>query len=153
MARKRSKQTLAQRKANPNSLYYKSRCDDEWKLYIKMDAHFECAICGSKSKLNAHHHIDRSNVETRHAFWNGTALCPGCHKFAVNSAHKNGVWFADWLRKNRNTKYRLTVDYKYKLHDPKEKWDYKARYAYLHRVVKDMKKHYKPLTKRRKLNK
>ena len=77
-----------------------------------------CAVCGlangsSNNKLNkktgkmgisylnAHHIEDRSNYALRWDLLNGIALCPSCHEFGKNSAHRAPVWFVDWISDNR----------------------------------------------------
>lgn len=76
-----------------------------------------CAICGSKdgaengntrkdgkpgkSFINSHHIEDRTNYSLRWDLLNGIALCPSCHEFSKNSAHRAPVWFIDWLVANR----------------------------------------------------
>ena len=61
----------------------------------------KCAICGDPVKPNAHHIVNRDiSPALRFDPNNSIALCSRCHKFSLKSAHKNGVWFASWLREH-----------------------------------------------------
>ena len=63
-------------------------------------------ICGAKEKrLNAHHLVPRQFLEFRHELDNGIALCVHCHNFGKFSAHKNPLWFANWLKLNKENDY------------------------------------------------
>ena len=74
----------------------------------------KCAVCGAvnqgKSYVNAHHVI--GYVQSRRLRYdpiNGVLLCPSHHKFGKLSAHKNGVWFAEWLRNVRPLQYQYVL--------------------------------------------
>jgi hypothetical protein len=57
--------------------------------------------------LNAHHILPRQGYpEFMFDANNGASLCPKHHKFGKYSAHKNPVWFAEFLRKFHLRKYR-----------------------------------------------
>lgn len=61
-----------------------------------------CVICGDTVKPNSHHIVGRETCGALRFDWrNGISLCARHHKFATESAHRNGVWFANWLRVNR----------------------------------------------------
>jgi len=65
-----------------------------------------CQICGKSDKmLNAHHLVPRQFLEWRWEMDNGIALCVYCHNFGKFSAHKNPLWFANWLKLNRENDY------------------------------------------------
>jgi len=69
-----------------------ARVGDEWG--------HKCAVCGSESTPNAHHLENRNTCRAlRYDPMNGVLLCPSHHKFGKDSAHKGGIWFADWLRR------------------------------------------------------
>ena len=70
----------------------KTRKDKAWAILVK-ERDKACVICGEIKRLNAHHIIPREVKETRWLLENGVSLCPGCHKFRVNSAHRNPLWF------------------------------------------------------------
>ena len=70
-----------------------ARVGDEWG--------HKCAVCGSDSLPNAHHLENRNTCRAlRYDPMNGVLLCPSHHKFGKDSAHKGGIWFADWLRRH-----------------------------------------------------
>jgi|TARA_R100000501_G_C2615486_1_gene109172 hypothetical protein len=65
-----------------------------------------CQICGKEGKyMNAHHLIPKNFIKWRYDMDNGIILCAGCHTLAKFSAHKNPLWFARWLRINKNPIY------------------------------------------------
>lgn len=76
-----------------------------------------CAVCGKKhgfvdpatgkpSYMNAHHIEPRATCAAlRYDPMNGILLCPSCHKFGRNSAHKGSIWFITWLIANRKDQY------------------------------------------------
>lgn len=58
-------------------------------------------------RLNAHHILSKEAYpEFALLAINGIALCPANHKYSKFSAHKNGLWFFEWLKKNRPVQYR-----------------------------------------------
>lgn len=77
----------------------------------------KCAVCGKPhgavdektgrpSYLNAHHIEPRATCAAlRYDVMNGILLCPSCHKFGRNSAHKGTIWFITWLMDNRREQY------------------------------------------------
>lgn len=77
----------------------------------------KCAICGKvhgevdpktgkPSYMNAHHIEPRATCAAlRYDPMNGILLCPSCHKFGRNSAHKGTIWFVTWLMNNRRDQY------------------------------------------------
>jgi len=69
-----------------------TRKDKEWALAVKKRDK-SCVICGETKRLNAHHMFPREIKETRWLLENGISLCPGCHRFRINSAHRNPLWF------------------------------------------------------------
>ena len=73
-----------------------------------------CAICGKENSkdapLNAHHIMPRQMFSgLRFDPQNGIALCPKCHKMGKWSAHKGGIWFAEWLRNHAPEKYQHCI--------------------------------------------
>ena len=72
-----------------------------WTARVGEDWKHVCAVCGSASTPNAHHLENRNTCRIlRYDPMNGILLCPSHHKFGKDSAHKGGLWFADWLRRN-----------------------------------------------------
>jgi len=95
---------LKQKKAKPNSKYWKKKADDAWAKEIRKVG--RCEICGRVgSKLNAHHIISRTRLRFRHDLSNGICLCCYCHRFSPSfSPHVDtysGEMFLNWLQINR----------------------------------------------------
>ena len=52
-----------------------------WSKFIRLRDGFECVICGSDERLNAHHIFRKSFLkETKFQTGNGITLCGECHK-------------------------------------------------------------------------
>lgn len=69
-----------------------------------------CAVCGSESTPNAHHLENRNTCRAlKFDENNGILLCPSHHKFGKNSAHKGGIWFAEWLRTHYPERYAYVL--------------------------------------------
>jgi len=82
----------------------RNKLDKEWKQQIKL-RDVGCVICGVSERANCHHIISRNIKELRHDVMNGILLCPSHHKWGTFSAHKNGLWFTNWLIEHRNEQY------------------------------------------------
>lgn len=81
-----------------------------WAAIVHSYYNDHCAICGKENSkeapLNAHHIMPRQMFSgLRFDPQNGIALCPRCHKMGKWSAHKGGIWFAEWLRNHAREKY------------------------------------------------
>lgn len=90
----------------------------EWSLAIRTRDSHTCALCGrstqsdSTLRLNAHHILPKKFFpDVQFEMWNGVSLCPKCHTFGKFSAHKNGVFFAEWLKHVRPEQYEEVVRY------------------------------------------
>jgi len=99
MTRKYKKKTIEQKELEKR--------DKNWANKVKLNFNNKCALCLETKYLNSHHIIPREIKEFR--FWeiNGIALCVKCHKFGLNSAHRNPLWFFMQLDKF----YKLKIDY------------------------------------------
>ena len=75
----------------------RNRKDKEWRTAVVERYHGSCVICGSERYPNAHHIIPRNFKEVRWDVKNGIILCPMHHKLGKFSAHKNALWFINWL--------------------------------------------------------
>ncbi len=84
----------------------RNKKDKQWRIDIMSEYNGECVICGNKIRPNAHHIIPRTFKETRWDVKNGIILCPLHHRFGKFSAHKNALWFINWLRANEEDKYK-----------------------------------------------
>lgn len=61
-------------------------------------------------RLNCHHIEDKGNWALRFSIFNGVLVCPTCHKFGIDSAHKSPVWFLNQIPKHikeKVLKYRI----------------------------------------------
>lgn len=97
----------------------------EWSLAIRTRDGHTCALCGRSNdsdssvrpllrplRLNAHHILPKKFFpDVQFEMWNGVSLCPKCHTFGKFSAHKNGVFFAEWLKHSRPEQYEEVVRY------------------------------------------
>lgn len=84
----------------------------------------KCAICGKvhgevdpktgkPSYMNAHHIEPRATCAAlRYDPLNGILLCPYCHKFGRNSAHKGTIWFITWLMLHRTEQYKYVMSHR-----------------------------------------
>lgn len=84
----------------------------------------KCAVCGKlhgekdpktgkPSYMNAHHIEPRATCAAlRYDPLNGILLCPSCHKFGRNSAHKGTIWFITWLINNRPEQYQYVMSHR-----------------------------------------
>lgn len=84
--------------------------DDAWSVAVKSLAGWRCQVCGKRNNLNSHHIVGRRNYRLRWEVRNGVCLCVSHHKFGVESAHENPVWFDKWLRDNRPSDYEFLQD-------------------------------------------
>lgn len=72
-----------------------------WREEVYKNAKYKCEVCGKKETLNPHHIITKRNLSTRFYIPNGCCLCSGCHVLNNKSAHKDGLWFSDFIREKR----------------------------------------------------
>lgn len=82
----------------------RNKKDKVWREAIK-ERDKVCVICLSSKFLNCHHIFPRNLTEFRWDLKNGILLCPKHHKWGTYSAHKNGLWFVNWLIENRTEQY------------------------------------------------
>ena len=78
----------------------RNKLDKEWKKTIHARFNNICVVdgCGKTKYLNAHHILPKETYKKyRHDPMNGVLLCPTHHKFGKLSAHKNALWFVQWL--------------------------------------------------------
>jgi 5-methylcytosine-specific restriction endonuclease McrA len=69
-----------------------------------------CVVCGAGEHLQAHHILPKESYPLLSLdSANGVTLCPRHHKFGKESAHKNAVWWAEWLRTNRPAQWTWAV--------------------------------------------
>ena len=83
--------------------------DRKWSARIR-ERDGQCAICGAKDKrLNAHHLVPRQFEKYRLDMDNGITLCVTHHTFGKWSAHKNPIWFYEWMLNNRSEQLGLAI--------------------------------------------
>ena len=88
-----------------------------WAAIVHAYHNGRCAVCGKEhtpqAPLNAHHIMPRQMFSgLRFDPQNGIALCPKCHKMGKFSAHKGGIWFAEFLRTKYPEKYEHCLKHK-----------------------------------------
>ena len=131
MGKKRKKATLAKRKANPNSKYWKGKADEAWAAEIKRVG--KCEKCNSVGSLNAHHIISRTRLRFRHDISNGVCLCVRCHVFdCYCSPHADSYGaenFLQWLKEERPGQWAWYEENKHDKRQPD--WTYRERYEEL----------------------
>ena len=73
------------------------KLDDAWSLACKKKAGWKCEVCGATKSLNSHHIVGRRNRTLRWDLRNSVCLCVSHHKFGLQSAHEDPLWFKEWL--------------------------------------------------------
>jgi hypothetical protein len=72
----------------------KAKLDRLWSKIVR-HGYLVCMMCGQPHKmLNAHHMISRRVTAYRWNLNNFVVLCPGCHKWRVDSVHTS-PWFVE----------------------------------------------------------
>lgn len=80
----------------------------EWSKLIRKKGY--CEVCLKNKNLNAHHILPKDRYQNlMFEELNGICLCVSCHKYNKYSAHKNGIWFTEWLKVNRNDLYTYVM--------------------------------------------
>ena len=87
--------------------------DKEWSIRVKNSFNNICAFCDKDKYIQAHHIIPREIKKFRYNHLNGIALCPRHHKWGMESAHSNPLWFFMKLEKMYSLKLRI-LKLKYK---------------------------------------
>ena len=91
---------LAKKKANPNSSYWLKKCDQlARKKALEINGN-HCNICRKTEHIQCHHIYPREYISLRFDPRNIIPLCVGHHKYFLDSAHRNGFWFALWIQRN-----------------------------------------------------
>ena len=82
------------------------KLDTLWSELVKLEANYQCEVCGKTTTLNSHHIFSRSNRSVRWDETNGVCLCVPHHTFnAKFSAHKTPTEFTYWLEKEYGREY------------------------------------------------
>ena len=124
MTKKTGKTTKAKRKKLEPLARIRRRLMRLWTEKVHSMQGGKCAVCGKAhgeidpktgkpSYLNAHHIEPRATCAAlRYDPLNGILLCPSCHKFGRNSAHKGAIWFVTWLMGHRTDQYLYVMNHR-----------------------------------------
>jgi hypothetical protein len=94
--RKRSSKTC------PAKGRMRDMADRLWSKAVIADWDFHCAVCRSRTNLNAHHLIPRQHTVYRYDLRNGICLCAHCHQFCPHtSPHQNAAGWILWLEQHQ----------------------------------------------------
>ena len=96
------------------------KLDEAWSLSVKKRAGYKCEVCGigESGHLNSHHIVGRRNRRVRWDVRDGVCLCVKHHRFGIESAHEDPLWFREWLEENRWEDYA----YLYTVKNQIKKW-------------------------------
>jgi hypothetical protein len=112
-SKKKTNSKLDREKANPNSKYWRKKCDD---LFMAQGRGKACAVCGSKENTCYHHIIPKGRCKAmRYDLMNMIVLCPSHHTFsnelAPHSTNSFAVLrFMEWFKENHLRKYEYCMD-------------------------------------------
>lgn len=71
----------------------------------------QCVICGKTGLLHVHHILPKERFkDLKFDPLNLISLCPSCHRFSRYSAHKNGLFFSEFLRLKRPIQYQYCMN-------------------------------------------
>ncbi len=96
------------------------KLDEAWSLAVKKKAGYKCEVCGigESGHLNSHHIVGRRNRRVRWDVRDGVCLCVKHHRFGIESAHEDPLWFREWLEDKRWEDYA----YLYTIKNQIKKW-------------------------------
>ena len=110
--KKSPKSVKAHRPARESTKTITNRLYSLWAQIVRGLAGNKCAVTGETGVLDAHHIIPRQVCSgLRFDPKNGILLSKSSHKFGKYSAHKGGIWFAEWLRQHDHEKYRYCLEH------------------------------------------
>ena len=78
--------------------------DKEWGKNVLARDNYICQVCKKKGN-QPHHIIPKMFRILRWEIDNGITLCYSCHIANRYSAHKNAIWFSNWLKVNKPIQY------------------------------------------------
>lgn len=89
-------------------------------MAVKKRAGYKCEVCGigESGHLNSHHIVGRRNRMVRWDVRDGVCLCVKHHRFGIESAHEDPLWFREWLEDKRWEDYA----YLYTIKNQIKKW-------------------------------
>jgi len=96
------------------------KLDEAWSSAVKKRAGYKCEVCGigESGHLNSHHIVGRRNRMVRWDIRDGVCLCVKHHRFGIESAHEDPLWFREWLEDKRWEDYA----YLYTIKNQIKKW-------------------------------
>jgi len=112
------------------------KLDEAWSLAVKKRAGYKCEVCGKTDILNSHHIVGRRNRRVRWDVRDGVCLCVKHHKFGIESAHEDPLWFREWLEDKRWEDYA----YLYTVKNQIKKWtleDMEKRLEELNKIINE----------------
>jgi len=96
-----------------------------WSEQCRSKEDYTCVICGARrvregeepddnkivKKVDAHHIVGKEihNSFFKFNLTNSACLCPKCHKFGNNSAHRNAVFFINFIQANYPEKFEYLL--------------------------------------------
>ena len=81
-----------------------------WSKNVREHDNNKCCICGRTEHLNAHHILEKKLFpEYMFCLENGVTLCAKHHSFSHLSAHRNPVFFSEWLKHNRPNQFQWVL--------------------------------------------
>jgi hypothetical protein len=126
MAKKRTKKTAKKTKLD-SKVKIRKRLMALWSLKCRESKNFTCIVCGQHKiregetedspgvikKVDAHHIISRDikNSFLRYHLTNAACVCPQCHKFGNYAAHRNPVFFTQYLMENMPETWQYLLDH------------------------------------------
>ena len=114
------------------------KLDEAWSLSVKKRAGYKCEVCGigESGHLNSHHIVGRRNRRVRWDVRDGVCLCVKHHRFGIESAHEDPLWFREWLEDKRWEDYA----YLYTIKNQFKKWtleDMEKRLEELNKIINE----------------
>jgi hypothetical protein len=88
-----------------------------WSEKIRERSGFKCEYCGKDLKdvykLDSHHFVSRKMLGNPLKFdiRNGVSADPNCHKFSINSFHRNPIRTMKWLMDKDPERYQYLYDH------------------------------------------
>ena len=86
----------------------------QWKLNVREQAGNKCEVegCRAIGPLHPHHILVKERYpKFKTEIMNGVLLCPSHHKYGKLSAHRNVIWFAEWLKIKYSDKYQWALNH------------------------------------------
>jgi 5-methylcytosine-specific restriction endonuclease McrA len=103
--KKRSRRRKKSRKSTRRQLL------TAWSLQVRERDHFRCQVCGSEQYTQAHHLLPKRFYPQFMLDPDcGITLCARHHSMSGLSAETNGLWFSEWMKRNRPWQHQWVLD-------------------------------------------